>query len=468
MPQALSPVASKLSARDRSHLIHPWVEFDAFPSEPLLPIVRAEGAYLYDVDGRRYLDAVGGMWCNNIGAGRAEMADAIAAQVRTLSFSNIFVDMTHPAAIELAEKVTSLAPTGLDHVFFSTCGSTAVDTAFRLIQFYQNCRGRTEKKHIIARRESYHGSTYAAQSIAGKSADRIPEFDFIPDLVHHVSAPYDYRRPAGMEGLSEQGFVDALVREFEQAIEAAGGPGRVAAFFAEPIMGAGGVIVPPRDYLRRMFEVCRANDILFVADEVVTGFGRVGHWFASEDLYGVQPDLLTTAKGITSGYVPLGATLVSDRVYETISEPGHGRILTTGFTYSAHPVAAAAALENIAILARERLLENAREVGTYFERQLATLLDLPIVGNVRGCRMMQCVEFVRDRETRELFPEEVRIGKVVSDQADARGLIVRPIAHQNVMSPALVIDRAGIDFIVSTLRESIVAATRQLEREGVL
>ncbi|MBY4677773.1 aminotransferase [Marinobacterium arenosum] len=457
--------AQEIWRKDRDHHLHPWQVFDVFREEGALPIVEGRGNYIFDANGKRYFDAVGGLWCNNIGLGRKEMAETIAEQAYRLSYASPFVDLTNAPAAELAAKLAELAPASLNHVFFTCGGSTAVDTAFRLIHYYQNCRGKHDKKHVISRLNAYHGTTYASMSIGGKPGDHPPEFDFISDTIHHLGYPNHYRAP---EGMSEAEFVDSLVQEFEDKIAELGGPDKVAAFFAEPIMGAGGVIVAPDGYLQRMYEVCKENDILYVSDEVVTAFGRLGHWFASEEEFGIQPDIITCAKGLTSGYQPLGATIFSDEIFAVLNAPDSGRCFAHGFTYSGHPVACAAALKNIEILEREQLLENVKEVGPYFEQQLKTLEDLPIVGQVRGRKFMMCVEYVADKNSKALFPEELDIGKRVSNQADARGLITRAIVHLNVMSPSLTMTREDVDFIVATLRESIEATVAELRNEGLL
>ncbi|AWL10729.1 Adenosylmethionine--8-amino-7-oxononanoate transaminase [Saliniradius amylolyticus] len=449
---------------DKAHFTHPWTVFDVFNDEGALPIAKAEGIYITDSQGKRYLDAVGGLWCTNIGLGREEMADTLAEQCRKMAYANPFVDMTNEPATLLAAKLAELAPGDIDHCIFTCGGSTAVDSAYRLIQYYQNCRGKHEKKHIISRKNAYHGSTYLSMSIGGKAGDHPPEFDFIDDFIHHLSCPNFYRAP---EGLSEQAYLQTLVEEFEQTITRIG-PDKVAAFFAEPIMGAGGVIVPPNGYHRAMADVCQRHDILYVADEVVTAFGRLGEWFASEELFDVTPDIITCAKGITSGYQPLGACLYSDRIHQVISEAGHERCFAHGFTYSGHPIACAAALKNIEIIEREKLLDNARDIGPYFQQQMQTLTDLPIVGEVRGQGLMVCVENVADKNSKQLFPEALDIGKRISDHCEELGLIIRPIVHLNVMSPPLTITREEVDFIVRTLRQAILRATDDLVKEGLL
>ncbi len=440
---------------DRRHALRPWFHFAGKAADPTLIIERGEGARLYDSEGRRYLDAVGGLWCTNIGLGREEMAEAIADQVRQLAFSSTFTDMTNPVSSRLAEKIAGLAPGDLNRVHFTTGGSTAIDSAYRLMQFYQRCAGRPDKTHVIARKRAYHGSTFAAMSIGNRDGDRPPEFSYIENSIHHISAPDTYRRP---EGMTEAEYAAHLVQEFRNKVDEIG-PDKVGAFFAEPIMGSGGVLVPPKGYLSGIREICTEHDILFVADEVVTAWGRLGHWFASESVFGVVPDIITSAKGLTSGYLPLGAMIYSDRIHEVISTGSSEGWYASGYTYAGHPVSCAAALKNIEIIEREDLLGNADTVGRYFEERLSTLGDLPHVGDVRGMRMMMCVESVADKRTRELFPDDLNIGKRIAIEAEKLGLIVRPIGHLNVMSPPLTITRDDVDFIVDRLRQAIRLAT---------
>ncbi|MDF1595239.1 MAG: aminotransferase [Acidimicrobiia bacterium] len=460
MADYMSTETPAVVERDKRHHVHPYQVFDSFAEHGALPIASGHGAFITDTDGKRYVDAVGGLWCTNIGLGREEMVEAIAHQVRRLAYSNPFVDMTHVPAADLATKLAELAPGDLNHVFFSTGGSTANDLAYRIIQFYQAVRGKPEKRHVISRIDAYHGQTYAAVSIGGKPGDRIDEFEFL-DNIHHLSSPNQYRYG---RHLSEKEFGDQLYDEFESKVAELGGAEKVAAFFAEPIMGAGGVVPPPDNYLKRIWEFCRDNDIIYVSDEVVTGFGRLGEWFASEKIFGIEPDIITSAKGLTSGYLPLGATIFSDRIFDVIAEPGHHRYLPLGFTYGGHPVSCAAALKNIEIIENEGILEHVREIGPYLMEQLETLRELPMVGDVRGSHLMVCIEFVRDVETGEAYPDEIDIGKRVSNECDARGLIVRPVENLNIMSPPLIITRQDIEFIVDTLRESIPPAYAAAEK----
>jgi putrescine---pyruvate transaminase len=456
-----SPSPDDLWEMDRAHTLHPWTNFGPFEKEGSLVMARGDGCWLWDAEGRRYLDAIGGMWCTNIGLGRKEMADAIADQVLTLGFSNTFVDTTNAPSARLGAKLASLAPGDLNRVHFTTGGSTAVDTAYRMVQFYQTCLGFPKKTQMIARDYSYHGSTYISQSVGKRPGDRVDEFRYQEQGIHHLTAPNPYRAPDGMD---EQAFCDWLVEEFEAKI-AEVGPENIGGFFAEPIQASGGVIVPPKDYLRRMWQVCQKHGILFVADEVVTAFGRIGHWFASWDEFGVQPDIITCAKGLTSGYLPLGALIFSDRIWQAMAQKGE-RWFTSGYTYSGHPVACAAALKNIEIMEREDLLGNAMRVGQYFEDSLQSLADLPLVGQVRGKKLMVCVENVADKTTKALLPDEANESKRISNAAEAMGLMVRPIGHLNVMSPPLTITNGQVDFVVDTLRKAISQVTDELTREG--
>ena len=447
---------------DRRHSLHPWTNFGPFEKEGALVIARGQGCHLWDAEGRQYLDAVGGLWCTNIGLGRREMAEAIAAQAERLAFSNTFVDMTNEPTALLAAKIAELAPGDLNRVHFTTGGSTAVDTAVRMVSFFHHARGNPEKTDIVARDYSYHGSTYLSQSVGKRPGDRVEEFRYKTEGIHHLSVPNPYRRPAH---LSEAQFCDSLIAEFE-ALIARVGADRIGGFIAEPIQASGGIIIPPEGYLFRMWQVCQRHDILFIADEVVTAFGRLGHWFASLSEVGVQPDMITSAKGLTSGYQPLGAVIFSDRIWEAMAQGGQ-RWFTSGLTYSGHPVACAAALKNIEIIEREDLLAHATKVGTYFETRMAALSSLPLVGDVRGRKLMLCVENVANKETKELLPDEINESKRISNVCESLGLLVRPIGHLNVMSPPLVITESQIDFIAETLEVAIRQVTDDLVREGV-
>ncbi|MBD3765452.1 MAG: aminotransferase [Rhodobacterales bacterium] len=461
MPAA-NNAAQVLWDMDRAHHLHPWTNFGPFEEKGALVITQGQSCWLTDANGQRYLDAVGGMWCTNIGLGRDEMAQAIADQARQLAYSNTFVDMTNAPAARLAARLADLAPGDLNRVHFTTGGSTAIDTAARLVHYVQTCIGHPDKTDLVARHHSYHGSTYLSQSIGNRPGDRVPQFRYQTRGIHHLSAPNPYRRP---EGMTEAQFCDHLVAEFEDLIARVGAD-RIGGFFAEPVQASGGVIVPPQGYLARMAQVCRRHGILFVADEVVTAFGRLGHWFASLDGFGVQPDILCTAKGLSSGYVPIGAVIFSDRIWNAMAQDGQ-RWFTSGYTYAGHPVACAASLKNIEILEREALLPHAAAMGALFLDRLRDLQDLPLVGNVRGAGLMLCVENVADKATRALLPDDLDVGRRISDACEAMGLIVRPLGHLNVMSPPLTITADEIDVVVRTLDKAIRQVADRLTRERV-
>jgi len=449
--------------KDRDHTIHPWTDFSTFKEEGSMIMAESEGAYVVDSDGQRYIDGIGGLWCVNIGYGREEMAEAIASQARQLCYYSTFTHLATPPAAELSEKLAVLAPGPLNHIFFGTGGSMANETAIRVIHFYFNRLGKKNKKQIISRVDGYHGSTYLTMSMTGVFFDHIG-FDVIKDFIHHIPAPNVYRRP---DGMSVEEFCDQKVADLENKILELG-PENVACFIAEPIMGAGGVIVPPSGYHRRTWEVCKKYEVLYISDEVVTAFGRLGEMFASEAVFDITPDVLVSAKGITSGYLPLGATIFSDEIYEVISIPqAEGAMFTHGFTYSGHPVSCAAGLKNIEIIEREDICGHVREVGPYLEQQLATLLDLPIVGDVRGKYFMMCIENVANKETKELLPAEATIGKRIANHCQKRGLLVRPLAHLNILSPPLILTKEQIDTVVDTIRDSITATMDDLVREGL-
>ena len=450
-----------LMEMDRAHALHPWTNFGPFEKDGALVITRGQGCHLWDAQGRKYFDAVGGLWCTNIGLGRPEMARAIADQAEKLAFSNYFVDMTNEPAARLAAKIASLTPGDLNRVHFTTGGSTAVDTAVRMVGYYHHARGNPDKTDIVARENSYHGSTYLSQSVGKRNGDRVAEFRYKTEGIHHLSCPNPYRRP---DDMTEAQFCDHLIAEFESLIARVGAD-HIGGFIAEPIQASGGIIIPPDGYLHRMWQVCQRHGILFIADEVVTAWGRLGHWFASFAEFGVQPDMICTAKGLTSGYQPLGALIFSDAIWAVLAQGGE-RWFTSGLTYSGHPVACAAALKNIEIIENEDLLTHASTVGTYFECRMALLSNLPLVGNVRGKKLMLCVESVADKQTKELLPDAANESKRISNVAEQMGLLVRPIGHLNVMSPPLVITKSDVDFVAETLTVAIVRVTDDLVREG--
>ncbi len=443
--------------RNDNLFIHPWDDMVKIGRHERTLLDRGEGVYVYDSDGNRLLDAPAGMWCVNIGHGRAEMAQAVYDQIMALPYVSPWSMTTGPAA-EFAAQVAEQSPGDLNHVFFTTCGSTAVDSALRFAQFYNNMRGKPNKKHIISQKKGYHGSTYLGGSVSGKERDK-GHIDFETRLVHHIDAPHPLHKPADM---SDADFLDHCVANLENMIAEIGAD-NCAIFVAEPILASGGVIVPPEGYHQRCLEVCRQNDMLYLSDEVVTAFGRLGHCFASEPVFGIVPDIITTAKGLTSGYIPMGAFLVSDRLIREIKDAGgDSAVFSNGFTYSGHPVAAAAGIKNLEIMLRENLFEQARENGEYMQQQLQTLRDIPIVSDVRGKGLMACVECELIEGDDDLAMD-YEIGNLIDKHCQAQGLIVRPLINMCVMSPPLTITREQIDDMVGMLREGILRAAADIE-----
>lgn len=446
---------------DRNHVLHPYTNFQDFHREGSIIFTRAKGHYIEDIEGNRYLDAMAGLWCVNIGHGNRELIDHMADQAMNLAYFNTFEHSTSIPAAQLASKLSELTPGDLNYTFFGTGGSLANDTAIKLVHYYFNLLGKPSKKKILSRELGYHGSTYLAHTLTGIKITH-HGFDLAPNLVHYLSAPYFYRNS---EGLSETEFCDHLIREMEEKILQIG-PDHIAAFIAEPILGAGGVIVPPHGYQRRSWEICKKYEILYISDEVVTAFGRLGHMITSNEMFDVVPDILVLAKGISSGYIPLGATMISDRMYNVISQPKkENPSLTHGFTYSGHPLACAVGVKNIEILERDGFCEHVQKWGPYFEEQMKTLSDFEIVGEVRGSHYMMALELVKDKKTKETFNQTLNISKLLYKQCKKRGLMMRPISPLCVFSPPLTFDKEAIDETVSIVRESLKETIMEIKKE---
>ncbi len=441
------------------YLLHPYENLQDRGTYDRKLILNSEGIYLYDENGKKYIDGPGGMWCNNIGHGNKEIGEAVKKQMDKMDYASPFSESTEPAA-ELASILSELTPGDLNTVFFTTDGSTANDSALRFVMLYNNIIGRPEKKHIITRDRAYHGSTYLTGSITGKDREK-NFFDFEKNFIHHLSNPNPYRKK---EGQSIEDFCNEKINEFEEKILEIG-PDKVAAFIAEPIMASGGCIVPPENYLKEFWRICKKYDILFIADEVVTAFGRLGHFFSIEKIFGIIPDIITTAKGITSGYMPLGAVIISDRLMESVKK--ESTFLFHGFTYSGHPACCAAAIKNIEILKRDKILENVKSLSKYFMNQLETLYDLPIVGDVRGKGLMAGIECVIDKKSKNPLILDKAIGSRIDEESLKLGLIIRPIYHICVLSPALIITKSEIDDLVDRLKKSISNAMDKVEEEGL-
>ncbi len=452
---AVSPILANDRSpweKDRAHVLHPYTDFTSFAETGSQIIEKAEGMYVTDDKGRKLLDGIAGLWCVNIGHGRQEMADAISRQVLQMQYYNPFGASSNVPAAELGAKLAELAPGSLNHVYYSCGGSTANESAVRIAHYYFAMQGKPNKRKVISRNHGYHGGTYIAASLTGIHGTKHGFSQVGEDFISHVSAANMYAKP---EAMTEAAFCDFLVTEFECRIEQLG-PQNVAAFIAEPVMGAGGVLVAPKGYHKRMSAVCRRFDILYIADEVVTAFGRLGAWFASQDVFDYQPDMIVCAKGITSGYIPLGATMISDDIYEAISKPQcEGGVFSMGLTYFGHPVACAAALENIAILERENLLANAAASGAHLQKTAKALSALEIVGDVRGHGLMLGIDLVSDRAKKSPMPMSENAAETIFKGCVERGVIVRPVGSRIVVSPPLVVTQAECDMIVAAMHGAI-------------
>ena len=449
------PAPEDVKAWDRKHQLHPWAPMDAWRGYDNMLVNTAKGIYLWDSEGKRFIDGPGGMWCVQIGYGRQDMADAISKQVMLLPYASPWTTTTEPSAV-LAKKIADFAPGDLNNVFFTTGGSTAVDTALRTVHFFNNRLGRHDKKIILAREKGYHGSTYLASSVTGKERDK-NRFDVESRLVRFLPDVNPYVRP---EGMSEGEWCDEKVADLEKMIESVGAD-NIGGFIAEPILCSGGVIIPPKGYHKRTFNICRAHDILYISDEVVTAFGRLGHWFASESEFGIVPDMITCAKGLTSGYLPLGACIISDRIMERMTGPDQDMLFSNGYTYSAHPVSCAAALKNIEIIENEKILEHVKEVSPYFQERLQALRKFPIVGDVRGRGLLGCIEGRPETDGTNLDAQR-KLGALLDEACEEMGLLVRPLINMAVFSPSLIITKPEIDEMFDILEKALERVSEQM------
>ena len=431
---------------DQASLFHPFTSVaDHLRDGPLI-VCEGKGVRVKDVRGREYLDGMAGLWCVAIGYGRDELADAAAKQMRELPYYNLFFQTAHPPALELAKAIADVAPEGMNHVFFTGSGSEGNDTMLRMVRHYWAIKGQPNKKVIISRKNGYHGSTVAGASLGGMTYMHEQGDLPIPGIVH-IAQPYWFAEGGDMT--PEEFGIWAANQLEEKILEV--GVDNVGAFIAEPIQGAGGVIIPPDTYWPRIKEILAKYDILFVADEVICGFGRTGQWFGS-DFYDLKPHMMTIAKGLTSGYIPMGGLIVRDEVVAVLNEGGD---FNHGFTYSGHPVAAAVGLENIRILREEKIIERAHEeTAPYLQKRLRELNDHPLVGEVRGVGLLGAIELVQDKATRKRY-EGKGVGMICRQFCFDNGLIMRAVGDTMIIAPPLVISKAEIDELVTKARKCL-------------
>ena len=448
---------------DVDNYLHPFTNYLELQQNKAAIITRGEGCYVWDNDGNRYLDGLAGLACVNIGYGRSELGQVAAKQVETLSYFNSFFKSSNKPAIQLAEKLVEITPAGLNHVFYANSGSEANDTALRLARTFWALEGRPEKQVVIAREMAYHGSTVAAGALSGMPP--MHEQGAVMSGIEHIQCPWQF---AYGRDMSEEEFGRTAAQWLDDKIMEIGAE-KVAAFFAEPIQGAGGGKIPPSNYFAEIQAICKKHDVLLVVDEVICGFGRTGNWFASETFNIEHVDMMCIAKGITSGYMPLSACMVGDRVANTMVEKG-GEFFH-GFTYSGHPVSCSVALENIRILEEEGIIDRvASDTGPYFAEKLQSLTAQPLVGEVRSRGMLAAVELVR--ENRNMTPlsendEEVeQLGEVFRDFCLGHGIIVRPIHSTVMMTPPLIITREEIDYLLENFLLALDDFSAYLDNAG--
>jgi adenosylmethionine-8-amino-7-oxononanoate aminotransferase len=440
---------TELVEQDKAHHLHPVSNLRALRDNGPLVMVRGEDVFLWDSDGKRYIDAFAGLWNINVGHGRPELADAAATQMREVEFVPTFFGLTSPPPIELATRLAGLFPDPLNHFQFTSGGAEANESALKMARYYWWLRDQPDKVKILSRKMAYHGIAMGALAATG-----IPSYyegfgPRVPGFIH-LTPPYAYRYG---EGMSEDAFVASLVRELEETIEREGAD-TIAAMIGEPVQGSGGVVVPPDSYWAAIAPVLKKHDILLIFDEVICGFGRTGTMFGMQQ-YGVTPDIVSFAKGVTSGYLPLGGVGVSDEIWDTLSTPD--RMFMHGFTYSGHPVACAVALPNIDIIERERLPENAARGGAYLLGALHDRLDdHPNVGNIRGKGLMLFVELVTDKATKAKPDASMNLSARLTKATRERGVIVRPVADGMAISPPLTIQQPELDEVATVVRDSIV------------
>ncbi len=452
---------------DRETVFHPMTNLKDFASgalgDPRI-VEGGKGIHIFDRKGNDLIDAFAGLYCVNIGYGREEVAEAIYRQAKKLAYYHAYAMTSHEPAIRLSQRILAMAPPGMSKVYYGLSGSDANETQVKIVWYLNNVLGRPQKKKLIARRRGYHGCTIMTASLTGLETFH-KAFDLPIAPVLHTTTPHHYWQAE--PGVSEREFSMKCAEDLEALIQAEG-PDTVAAFIGEPVMGTGGLIPPPEGYWQEIRKVLERHDILLIADEVVTGFGRIGADFGSI-LYDMQPDLITCAKGLTSAYLPLSAAIVGEKVWRVL-EQGSDLFgpFSHGYTYSAHPIAAAAALANLEIIEREDLAGNARDTGAYFQEQMkATFADHPLVGEVRGVGLLGAVEFVADRKKKERFDPDLKVGPRIAAAAVDENLIARAMPHGDILgfAPPLVITREEIDEVVARARRAVDRVTNELTRQ---
>ena len=438
--------------RDVASILHPFTKPSRHEDEGPLVIVRGDGCWVYDEQGKAYLEAASGLWCASLGFNETRLAEAAYRQFQTLPFMHLFSSRSHSPAIELAERLLELAPVPMSKVFFANSGSEAADTVVKIVWFYNNALGRPEKKKIIARADGFHGSTVAAASLTGIFRNH-RRFDLPIANIRHASRPHYYR--GGLPGESEDAYSSRLAEELDRQIRDEG-PETVAAMIAEPVMGAGGVLVPPSGYFEKIQQVTSRHDMLFIADEVICGFGRTGNMWGSQT-FGIRPDVLTTAKQLSSAYAPISAVMVNQNVYDVLREGSEDiGYFAHGFTYSGHPVSSAIALECLKIYEEIDVVERVRHLGPHLLGGLRDRFgDHPLVGDVRGVGLMAGLELVEDKESGKAFDPALGVGMHCMERALDHGVVLRALGDTIAFSPPLIATKAELDIALDRFGKAL-------------
>ena len=439
---------------DRDYLFHPITNLKSHLTEDVLILERGEGIYIFDKDGKKYIDGLAGLWCTSLGHGVTELADAAKDQMSKLGYSTLFASKSHEPAILLAEKLIEMSPFSSGKVFFGLSGSDSNDTQYKLFTYANNKLGKEKKKKMIARKKGYHGVTVTSASMTGLP-NQHKLFDLPQENFIHTETPHYFKE--GKEGETEENYVRRLSETLEKTILDEG-PESIAAMIAEPLMGAGGVILPPKGYFPAIQDVLDKFDIPLIVDEVVTAFGRTGNAFGSET-YEIKPTSMTIAKALSSGYIPISAVIVNDELFEPIKEAsGDIGVFGHGYTYSGHPVSCAVALKTLEIYQRDKVFEHANKAGDYFQTSISKLNEEEFVGEVRGIGLIAGVELYKDPKNKTPFEEVGKAGKLLSDVCQSNGLIVRPILDTIALCPPLIISEKEIDELTEKLRKSLQEA----------
>lgn len=455
------PSTAEMQATDAAHHLHPFADTNELNAKGARVITRANGVWLTDSDGNEILDAMAGLWCVNVGYGRDELAEAAARQMKQLPYYNTFFGTTHPPVVALSAKIAEVTPKGMNRVFYGGSGSEANDTNIRFVRHYWASQDKPQKRTIISRKNAYHGSSMGSASLGGMQAMHAQGGLPIPDVVH-IDQPYWYGEGGDM---SPDDFGLQRAMELERVILELGAE-NIGAFIGEPVQGAGGVIIPPATYWPEIQRICKAHDILLIADEVICGFGRTGNWFGSET-FDIKPDIMTIAKGLTSGYLPMGGSVIREEIAQKFAD--HGGEFAHGYTYNGHPASSAVALENIRILSEEQIVENVRDVtAPYIAQKWAAIGDHPLVGEARICGMMGAIELTPNKAARARFEaDHGTVGVMCREHCIANGIVMRAVGDTMVISPPLCITTGEIDTLAEKVWKSLDQTLAQIQADGI-